>query len=149
MTADPMSTRARLSNAGNAPAGSRWRRSVQRVGRPIAVFAIVLQLALLFGHHHFDGFGQRGLAQAFVLLQTGQASPAPDDSRQSRAPVVPAHAACFVCVAIHAAASPDVSVPQLVLPVAYDRDPVPRPTVATVVPPLRAAAFDSRGPPRA
>ena len=57
-----MSTRALPSNAGNAPAGSRWRCSVRRAGAPLAGFAMLLQLALLFGHHHFDVFSQRGLA---------------------------------------------------------------------------------------
>jgi hypothetical protein len=143
-----MSTRARLSHAGNASAGSRWRRGVRSAGRPLAVFAVILQLAFVFGHHHFDWLGQRALAQAFALLQTGDAAATSDDSRQGQLPVVPAHALCLVCVAVDAAASLDAGAPPLALPVAYAALRIVCPPAASLPPP-RAAAFDSRGPPRA
>ena len=124
---------------------------MRRVGHPLALFAIVFQLALLFGHHHFnlsdaDWLGNEPAASG--PLQTGQAAPTPSGSRQDQAPATPTHGPCFVCMAIHAAAFLDVGAPLLVLPIAYERQPVSRPTVASILPPLRVAAFDSRGPPR-
>jgi hypothetical protein len=144
-----MRTRALLSYAENVPAGRRWQSSIQRVGRPLAIFAIILQFALLFSHHHFDVFSQRWLPHAPALFQTGQATPTPYERRQDPAPFVPADGPCLVCMAIHAAASLNAGVSPLVLPVFYDRAPVMRPAVGSIMPPPRAAAFDSRGPPRA
>lgn len=136
-----------LSKVGNTPAGSRWRCCVRRVGLPLALAAVAFQLAFLFGHHHFELSGDRlgSVPATSALLQTGQATPALDDSRQGQAP---AHAPCVLCLAIHASASLDATAPQLVLAIAYERQPVSRRTGAPIMPPLRVAAFDSRGPPR-
>jgi hypothetical protein len=144
-----MRTRALVSYAENVPAGSCWQSSIQRVGRPLAVLAIILQFALLFSHHHFDVFSQRGLAHASALFQTSQETPTPYERRQGPAPFMPADGPCLVCMAIHAAASLDAGVSPLVLPVFYDPLPVVGPAVGSIMPPPRAAAFDSRGPPRA
>ncbi len=144
-----MMTRALRCNTGTRSAAGHWRRAVRRVGRPLALFAIVFQLTLLFAHHHFD------LARAHaaddvaapVALKTGYTSPA-DDGRD-HAPVTPLHVPCVLCTAIHAAASPGAAAPVLVAPVAYGGAPMPRPAAALTVPPSRVAAFDPRGPPRA
>lgn len=147
-----MRIRARLSNVGDAPIGSGWRCRVRRVGFPLALFAIAFHLALLFGHHHFDLSGERGfgnLPVAFAVLQTEQGTSAPDDdSRQDPAPAVPAHAPCFLCLAVHAGAHLSAGAPPLVLPIVYGRRPVLYPAGAPLIPPQRVAAFDSRGPPR-
>jgi hypothetical protein len=147
-----MKTRTLACNAGNRAAAGRGRRAVQRVGRPLALFAIVFQLALAFAHHHFDlplAHAAGNVPAAPVLAQADQ-SVTPHDIRWPvDAPLAPVHAPCLLCTAIHAAASLDAAVPPLALPAACDGAAVPSLATAPIGPPQRVAAFDCRGPPRA
>src|SRR5262245_21920850 len=67
----------------------RWFRSHVSFGALSALFALVVQLALSFGHVHLDGFGRgkAGLAQSVRLaLQTPVLPDAPALSTQPAQP---------------------------------------------------------------
>lgn len=145
-----MKTRALACNAGNRAAAGRCRGAVQRVGRPLALLAVVFQLALVFAHHHFDlsrGLGE--VAVASDLVQAGATTAPRDEGRPGQAPVTAAHAPCVLCTTIHAAATLGAGAPPLALPATFAGSAVPSLAVAPIVPPQRVAAFDCRGPPPA
>ena len=138
-----MNTRESRRRDVNAPAGGGWRRTMRCAGVTLALFALVIQAVVGFGHHHF-GFSVLRSSNAVVAAAALPAAqvPAPQRDRQHR-PGDP----CLVCLAIHAAAPPVADVLQAALPVHLDGTPMPLPTLAPLSVAYRAAAFDSRGPP--
>lgn len=76
----------------------RWFRLHARSGSWIALSALILQLALTFGHVHFDRAAPPGHATAAVV-STGHAPATPDT------PDSLADGHCAVCAVIHLAGS--------------------------------------------
>jgi hypothetical protein len=134
----------------NAHANSHWRCSVRRVGLPLALFAMVIQAVISFGHHHFDVSGLRSAKTAIAASLRSQpafaASPR-GDRHGRQAPMGPSHAPCLICMAIDAAAPPMMDALTNVLPLDVKSARIAMPPVASISAPLRAAAFNSRAPP--
>jgi hypothetical protein len=145
-----MPTRELRRRGVNADANGGWRRVVRCVGFALALIAVIVQVAVGFGHHHFDLAGSRPSARANKLSAAWQMAQtrSPDSDRQNRhAPTAPGHAPCFVCAAIHAAAAPAADPPQSLWLRSDNGALMPEPAPAAMSAAMRVAAFDSRGPP--
>src|ERR1700752_5066087 len=80
-------------------AGMRRLRSIRRFGAGLGLFALLLQLALSFGHvHPEDLLGTSAAGIAAVAGKSPPATPAPD-SHGSGAP----HDDCPICAVMHLA----------------------------------------------
>jgi hypothetical protein len=119
-------------------------RAIRRVGFSLALFALLIQAVVAFGHHHF-GFVRSSIAGA--ASRTEQAAAPHGDRRGGHMPAAPEHEPCPICMAIHAPASPGADAPQLALPMGHASAPLSQPALASLSPPSRAAAFESRAPP--
>jgi Protein of unknown function (DUF2946) len=114
----------------------QWVRSNIRLGARLALFALVVQLALSFGHVHAV------TAQTAPALQTTQHLPAP-----SHDPDQHPDDFCAICAVIALASTAMAAAPPaLPVPQAFEfKHP---PVVATFVQPRTArTAFQSRAPP--
>jgi hypothetical protein len=134
----------------NGWANGGWHRAVRRVGHALALIAIVVQVAVAFGHHHFDLAGPQSTANATGLSagwQVAQVQSPSSDPQNRHAPTAPGHAPCFVCAAVHAAASPAAGPPQSLWLRSDNGALMPALAPASLSVAMRAAAFDSRGPP--
>jgi hypothetical protein len=104
-----------------------------------------VQLVLSFGHVHPDDFPAPGRAPLLAQSGGGTAPASPE----RRAPGLPAHDDCAICVTMAMAASSALPAPVMLSPpVGFDRAVLPMPS-----PPLLAAAprppFQTRAPPAA
>ena len=120
----------------------RWVRRRRRFGAWLALAALVLQLALSFGHVHLDAFYHGGSAHAIAAANGLESQRAPSPS--------PHHDAddyCPICAVIRlAAASYIPPAPQLPLPVGVKRLEHRFIVVLAAFEPSRVA-FRSRAPP--
>jgi hypothetical protein len=113
----------------------KWLRSNIRHGTRLALFALVVQLVLAFGHAH--GF----MAQAAPSIHSSQQIPAPGHSDQHPDDF------CAICAVI-ALASTAVAAAPPALPVPQAFELLHLSISARVVHPRSArAAFQSRAPP--
>ena len=120
----------------------RWFRSNRVLGAQAALFALLVQFTLAFGHIHV---GQTNVAAlvAVTLADDGLGSPAVPDQDH------PADGICAICATVHmtgsalAAASPD-----LPLPITY-RANAPSLSSEIARDDLRCFELRSRGPPQA
>ena len=120
----------------------RWWRVRRRLGARVALFALVVQLALSFGHVHgahrvWDGFAA---AWSGVHADSGASVPGPqDDDHDSRY--------CAICAVLtllagaQTAAAPAIWIPS---PRAIELRPVVAATVRLIA---RHDSFHSRAPP--
>jgi len=124
-----------------------WFRSNRVFGAQAALFALIVQFALAFGHVHAldaDNYAAVPTA-AFGVAIDEQASPAPSDS----GPHNPADGACAICATLHLTGSAQVAAsPALPLLFAY---PVAMLSLwsENVLDDLRCFELRSRGPPQA
>src|SRR5262245_56021719 len=119
----------------------RGLRSIRRLGAGLGLFALLLQLALAFGHiHHDDLLGEPAIA---AVGDSQQASGGPD----RHGPGAPHD--CPICAAMHLAGTivlPDA--PVLAVPAQFAVAALPATDLApTLVP--RRPAFRTRAPPSA
>jgi hypothetical protein len=116
----------------------RWFRLRQRWGSCLALVALVLQLAIAFGHLHLDHAPHAG--DATIAVTAGNAPEAPST------PEAPDRDHCPTCALIHQAKAlltPDA--PDLPLPVALDLPSISSHAAGlTASPP---ALFQARAPP--
>ena len=117
-----------------------WFRSNRIWAGRLALFALALQLALSFGHHHALPFSP---ATAVAAVQTAALPSGTDLPGQ---PADEDH--CAICAVIHLAGALTLP-PPVVLPV-----PAPHPVAWTLLPAtehiaLAARAFRARAPPSA
>jgi hypothetical protein len=115
-----------------------WARTRRRLTGWLALFALMLQLALAFGHSHAEDVAPAVASAAAV--QTGGSPDAPVDSD---------HADCAVCAVLHltnALLAP--APPALVLPAAYVRARLDA-TAPQALASIAAASFHARAPPQA
>jgi hypothetical protein len=123
----------------------RGFRSIRRFGAALGLFALLVQLALSFGHVHLeDLLGASAASTAAVAGKAQPASPAQD----RHTPGVP-HDDCPICAVMHLAGTivlPEP--PALALPVAFRVVTFASADfVATVIP--RRPPFQTRAPPTA
>jgi len=136
----PVCRRLPVGEWGVSP--MRWVRSSRRFGAWLALAALVLQLAVSFGHVHLDGAPRAAIVDA-AAAAPGSA-PLPDQQ-----PGDHAHDYCAICAAIHLAAgvfvppAPQVEAPFASQPIEH----IDRVTTAFVS--ARRAPFQSRAPPSA
>jgi len=118
----------------------RWFRTRKSFGSGLALFALTLQLALSFGHVHFDRFASGLVTAADAKAPASQPSP-------QQHPASDADDYCAICATIHLASSsflPDA--PQL--PVPLVSQPIEHfDYVAFVFIAPQRTAFQSRAPP--
>jgi hypothetical protein len=93
-----------------APVGMKWFRSNIKHGSRLALFALVLQFALSFGHFHAAAQAapaiQSGLS--YVLTTAGEPTSNPESNHQPRDP-------CAICAVIALANSVLFAPPPLLL----------------------------------
>lgn len=125
-----------------------WFRSRIRSGAQLALFALVFQMAVSFGHMHRDDLGLPPLSDAGqTLLTTGAAPTAAGPAAPDRQPAAPDY--CPICASMALVATALPSLP----PVLITPDPVRR-TWPTQTP-VRgvsldiAPSFQARAPPSA
>jgi hypothetical protein len=118
-----------------------WFRSQVRYGAALALAALALNLAVAFGHHHFDTLRDPAPAAA-QPLDGGQAH---NDGHDNHAPAA-AHP-CFSCI-VTAAAAISSSPPSLPLHGAMGVIATATPCVAELRHAARPA-FEARAPPSA
>jgi hypothetical protein len=114
---------------------------LRRISGYLALAALALQIALSFGHFHADATARPGFSRT-ASTEISRPSPAhlPDDADEY----------CAICASISLTASTSVPhVPQLPVPVDFNR--IDRPPVAARVNVVdqRRTPFQSRAPPRA
>jgi predicted Kef-type K+ transport protein len=121
----------------------RWVGSNTRFGGYLALFALVLQLAVSFGHVHLDDVRVARLAvTAAAGVHTAQSEPAPQ-------PATDSDDYCAICASIFLVASSFTPQPPQ-LPVPFGATRVEHLFVAiTDVAEPRRVAFQSRAPPTA
>ena len=123
----------------------RWVRTNRRRGAWLALAAMVLQLAISFGHIHLEDFG--GKRSDLASVAASKALSAPQDPTGH--PASDADDTCPICAVIHLASSsflPDA--PVLPVPFAFRRtEHFTHFTVVFISP--RRAPFQSRAPPLA
>jgi hypothetical protein len=124
-------------------AGMRRLRSIRRFGAGLGLFALLLQLALSFGHiHPEDLLGTSAAGIATVAGKAPPTSPAPD-RRDSGVP----HDDCPICAVMHLAGTivlPDP--PALALPAQFAVTVFPTDDLVAIVVPRRPP-FQTRAPP--
>jgi hypothetical protein len=121
----------------------RWFRSNRVFGARAALFALIVQLTLAFGHVH-ELYTDDDAAAAVALSSA-------IDKEQPRAPTnhLPADAACAICATVHLTGSAQVSAPPaLPVPFAYGATKLSLPPQIAVEYP-RYFELRSRGPPLA
>jgi Protein of unknown function (DUF2946) len=123
----------------------RRLRPIRRFGAGLGLFALLLQLALSFGHvHPEDLLGASAAGMGAVAGEAQPASPAQD----RHAPGAP-HDDCPICAVMHLAGTvvlPDP--PVLALPAQFALTVLPADDlVSTVIP--RRLPFQTRAPPLA
>jgi hypothetical protein len=97
----------------------RWVRSRVRLAAWSALLALTLQLALSFGHLHFDHVSPpslAGLAGQSVILPPATVPDAPTAPAQNK----PAHDFCAIC-SVTGLAGVAAMVPALPVPIEYNR----------------------------
>ncbi len=121
----------------------RWIRGNKRRGSWLALFALVVNLALSFGHvHAIDGKH----AESGLLSLIGAAFSPTDRTQGHRDESQPDYL-CPICTAVSAIANAVISVPPFV-PVQFAGINVEQPTeVFLLVAAPPTASFQSRGPP--
>jgi hypothetical protein len=121
-----------------------WWRSRRRGGAGLGLLALLVQIAVSFGHLHLQdlrGSGPTALPQVF---QAGQ----PNTSRGQHSPALPDDD-CPICVAVHMAAAGLVSVPPAIaVPTAFSRIVHTAPCVPDIAV-ARYVLFRTRAPPTA
>jgi hypothetical protein len=121
-------------------------RTTRLFGAGLGLFALLLQLAVSFGHIHAEDLLQPspvGPTGAFVL---DKAEPGP--ARDEQAPA-PSHDDCPICAVMHLAGAIVVpSPPALVVPADLAAAPLPS-RAAPFVLTARRSPFRTRAPPQA
>jgi Protein of unknown function (DUF2946) len=121
-------------------------RSTRRFGAGLGLFALMLQLALSFGHIHADDLVPRSAADLAGAVVLNQAKPGLAHDEQAPGP---AHDDCPICAVMHLAGTIVVpSPPTLVLPTARAAAPPPSLTAPFVLA-ARRSPFRTRAPPQA
>jgi hypothetical protein len=87
----------------------KWLRSNIRHGSRLALFALVIQFALSFGHFH------GGAAQAALAIQTGQAQSSEQQSPASHGTDQQPSEVCDICAVIALANATLLATPPLLL----------------------------------
>jgi hypothetical protein len=114
----------------------QWVRSKIRLGARLALFALVVQLVLSFGHFHAIA------TQAAPSIQSTQQLPAPSHDQDQHPDDV-----CAICTVVAMAATAMAATPPA-LPIPHVFKLAHPPIDATVIHPrLARAAFQSRAPP--
>jgi hypothetical protein len=124
----------------------RGLRSIRRFGAGLGLFALLLQLALAFGHiHPEDLLGASAAAVGEDVA--GKAQPAGTDP-DGRAPATP-HDDCPICAVMHLAGTivlpgaPALALPTQFTVVAFGPDDLVAPVISRRLP------FQTRAPPAA
>ena len=118
-----------------------WFRARIRVGAWLALAALVLNLAVAFGHHHFDAVAAVGHSVAEQASRSGQAD---DDHDHHQDPA--AADPCLICPVVTAAA---IAADAPALP-ARDATPVATAAMALALgAPPGCTSFEARAPPGA
>jgi DUF2946 family protein len=121
----------------------RGLRSIRRFGAGLGLFALLLQLALSFGHVHPEDLF--GASAAGIEAAAGKAQPADQDRH---APGTP-HDDCPICAVMHLAGTIVVpEPPALVVPTVLATAPQERPPNPLVLV-ARRSPFQTRAPPQA
>ena len=121
----------------------RWFRLRRRTGSWLAVSALLLQLALTFGHVHLD----RAAPLAADAAITASAPSVGDAPEGPAGPDNPANDHCAICALIHLAGSlVTADAPSLPLPVVFDRSD-PEPAVAARLTASHYVFSQARAPP--
>ena len=123
----------------------RRLRSIRRFGAGLGLFALLLQLALSFGHVHPEDL--LGASAARIGAVAGKAQPA-SPAQDRNAPGAP-HDDCPICAVMHLAGTivlPDP--PALALPAQFTVTVFAIDDLVTVVVPRRPP-FQTRAPPSA
>jgi Protein of unknown function (DUF2946) len=123
----------------------RRLRSIRRFGAGLGLFALLLQLALSFGHVHPEDL--LGASAARIGAVAGNAQPAntPQDRHAPGAP----HDDCPVCAVMHLAGTIVLPEPPvLALPAQFTVAVLPTDDLVTIVIPRRPP-FQTRAPPTA
>jgi hypothetical protein len=119
-----------------------WFRPRVKVGAWLALAALALNLAVAFGHHHFDAVAAAGHTVAEHASRPGQTDDDPDHHHN------PAAAdPCLICLVVTAAA---IAANAPALP-ARTATPVATAAMALAVgaPPRGCTSFEARAPPGA
>jgi hypothetical protein len=121
----------------------RWFRGRKRYGAYAALFALLIQFALSFGHLHVGYSAQTTATTAALAPEAGDNGPL---DRGTRGPV--GHV-CDLCATINLLASAQLATPPaLLVPLAFDTDATAYPAQTAPAEPLRVN-FRSRAPPLA
>ena len=124
----------------------RWFRSTRRLGAGLGLFALLLQLALAFGHVHPEDLLPRSFA-GFADHVAGKAQP-PAGGQDRHAPGS-SHDDCAICAVMHLAGTIVVpGAPSLALPTQFTTTSFVANDVS-YVPISRRLPFESRAPPTA
>ena len=121
----------------------RRLRSIRRFGAGLGLFALLLQLALSFGHVHPEDL--LGASAARIAAVAGNAQPAnpPQDRHAPGAP----HDDCPICAVMHLAGTIVLPEPLvLALPAQFTVAVLPTHDLVTIVIPRRPP-FQTRAPP--
>jgi hypothetical protein len=120
-------------------------RPVRTFGAALALLALAVQLVLSFGHFHPSDFFAGGQAP-FVSQSDGATAPA---APERRAPALPAHDNCAICVTMAMAASSALPAPLILVPPGvFGRVSLPVPIRPTLAAAPRLP-FQTRAPPLA
>ena len=96
----------------------RWFRTNRFLGAQAALFALLVQFTVAFGHVHAGKGGESTYlpaASALNVVQDDLNAPAPADHRQD-----PADGACVICATVHLTGSAQIATsPALPYPVTY------------------------------
>ena len=120
----------------------QWFRSNRIFGAQAALFALLIQFTLAFGHIH-AGHADGNAAAVLALADDGVGSPATPDTDHS------ADGICAICATIHMSGSAQAAAPPaLPLPVTYRAAELSL-SSHTMRDELRCFELRSRGPPQA
>jgi hypothetical protein len=124
----------------------RWFRSNRVFGAQAALFALVIQFILAFGHVHVRNAVAHAIAPAaaaFNITPDEPNSPAPSDHDQNSPDGL-----CAICATIHLTGSAQIAAaPELLLPITYRLIDQPLASDSTLDD-LRCLDLRSRGPPQ-
>jgi hypothetical protein len=131
----------RLGPRGRADAVMTLWRSRRRLGAGLGLLALVVQLALSFGHLHLK---DTGLVSVAAPALAGHSLPSPQQ-------IPPGHPDddCPICIALHlAAAGVAPLAPSIALPSEFTEKVQP-PSAVRLLSPVRYVLFRTRAPPTA
>jgi hypothetical protein len=119
----------------------QWLRSRVRLGSWLALFALVLQLALTFGHVHVDGLP--GGTSTRIEASAGAPAPTGNDGPNAAGDY------CALCALLHLAGTLVPVAITLLLPVIFTQSRPPDAGLCFALPARRSASFAARAPPLA